>query len=297
MEEGTGKGTFCDILTYLFGIHNIGQSGSSVKSLVSERSSHLVGKKFAMVQEMRENKGDYMGCMEALKTFITDDYIAVRPLYANKMTVRNLVELIMTTNNENMLKASVEGRWFTVAKVSSARKQDNAYFRDSKEHCQTQSFIDNTATYFMQVDVREGSIKALATEALVDMAEASQDSIKAYWSDIVNYTSEDIKNDIYLFASDTHIQITRSNAYESYKAWCAKNNEVVFKNRKFQSDTAHISAVENYRTSKDRFWMFAKSELAESKTALAERDTTETNYAAGDLFNVKNTNKYVSLDD
>ncbi|GMF39093.1 unnamed protein product [Phytophthora lilii] len=188
IEEGTGKGTFCDILTYLFGIHNIDQSGGSVKSFVSERSSHLVGKKFAMVQEMRENKGDYMGCMEALKTFITDDYIAVRPLYANKMTVRNLVELIMTTNNENILKTSVEGIRFTVAKVSSARKQNNSYFR-IKEHCRTQSFIDNFATYLMNVDVREGSIKALATEALADMAEASQDSIKAYWSDIANSRS------------------------------------------------------------------------------------------------------------
>lgn len=152
-----------------------------MKSFVSERSSHLVGKKFAMVREMRESKGDYMGCMEALKTFITYDYIAVRPLYANKMTVRNLVDLIVTTNNENILKTSVEGRRFTVAKVSSERKQDSSYFRNLKERCQTQSFIDNFATYITSVNVPEGSIKALATEALADMAEASQDSIKAYW--------------------------------------------------------------------------------------------------------------------
>jgi hypothetical protein len=33
--------------------------------------------------------------------------------------------------------------------------------------------------YLMSVDVEEGSIKAMKTEALADMAEASQDSIKA----------------------------------------------------------------------------------------------------------------------
>ncbi|ETP23840.1 hypothetical protein F441_03091, partial [Phytophthora nicotianae CJ01A1] len=170
-----------------------------------------------MIQEMRENKGDCMGCMEALKTFITDDYIAVRPLYANKMTVRNLVELIMTTNNENILKTSVEGRRFTVAKVSSARKQDNSYFRNLKEHCRTQSFIDNFATYLMNVDVREGSIKALATEALADMAEAPQDSIKAYCSDIANSTRKEIKSDPYFVVSEDCIMIARKCAYESYK--------------------------------------------------------------------------------
>jgi phage/plasmid-associated DNA primase len=260
LEEGTGKGTFCDILTYIFGIHNIDQSGGSVKSLVSERSSHLVGKKFAMVQEMRENKGDYMGCMEALKTFITDDYIAVRPLYANKMTVRNLVELIMTTNNENILKTSVEGRRFTVAKVSASRKQDNAYFRGLKEHCQTQSFIDNFATYLMKVDVREGSIKALATEALVDMAEASQDSIAAYWSDMMSQTLYEIKQDLHFVVVDESVSISRKIAYDSYKQWCASNNEIVYKNRKFQSDTATIANIECYRNSTDRYWLIHVSE-------------------------------------
>lgn len=260
LEEGTGKGTFCDILTYLFGIHNIDQSGGSVKSLVSERSSHLVGKKFAMVQEMRENKGDYMGCMEALKTFITDDYIAVRPLYANKMTVRNLVELIMTTNNENILKTSVEGRRFTVAKVSAARKQDNAYFRGLKEHCQTRAFIDNFATYLVNVDVREGSIKALATEALAGMAEASQDSIAAYWSDILSQPHADFVSDDKFDASTNLIMISRKDAYDSYKDWCSRNNEIVFKNRKFQSDSANMSKLESHRDSSNRYWRFDLSE-------------------------------------
>ncbi|DAZ96828.1 TPA: LOW QUALITY PROTEIN: hypothetical protein N0F65_007089, partial [Lagenidium giganteum] len=203
-DEGTGKGTFCDILTYLFGIHNTDTSAGSVKSLVSERSAHLMGKKLAIVQEMRENKGDYMGFVEALKSFITDEYIAVRPLYANKMTVRNLVELIITSNNENILKTSTSGRRFTVAKLSSARKQDNAYFGYLKSHCQTQSFLSNFATYLMGIDVKEGSIKALATQALVEMAEASQGSIQAFWSDMKLIGGDDLK-------------LTRTQAYESYK--------------------------------------------------------------------------------
>ncbi|GMF12766.1 unnamed protein product [Phytophthora lilii] len=221
IEEGTGKGTFCDVLTYLFGIHNIDQSGGSVKSLISERSSHLVGKKIAMVQEMRENKGDYMGCMEAVKTFITDDYIAVRPLHANKMTVRNLVELIMTTNNENILKTSVEGRRFTVARVSPTRKQDNSYFRNLKEHCQTQLFIDNFATYLMNVDVREGSVKALATEALAVTADAAQDSVKAYWSDIAISTHKEIKSDPYFVVSDDSMLTnpTRNSAQRTTRSY------------------------------------------------------------------------------
>ena len=281
LEEGTGKGTFCDILTYLFGVHNMDQSGGSVKSLVSERSSHLVGKKFAMVQEMRENKGEYMGFIEALKSFITDDYIAVRPLYANKMTVKNLVELIITSNNENILKLPPKGRRFTVAKISTARLQDNDYFKALKKHCQTQSFLDNIATYLMKVDVKEGSIKALATSALIEMAEASQDSIASYWSDMKSHTLQAVvKKTIttdesgyienkYIFTSPTdsdHIQISRSDAYESYKGWCAKNNEVVFKNRKFQSDTAHIGGISEHRTKDNRFWKIAKGDLAQPES-------------------------------
>ncbi|DAZ96723.1 TPA: hypothetical protein N0F65_011760 [Lagenidium giganteum] len=192
-DEGTGKGTFCDILTYLLGINNTDTSAELVKSLVSERSAHLMGKKLAMVQEMRENKGDYMGFVEALKSFITDEYIAVRPLYANKMTVRNLVELIITSNNENILKTSTSGRRFTVAKVSSVRKQDNAYFGYLKSHCQTQSSLDNLATYH-----------------------------QAFWSDMKSIGGDEFK-------------ITRTQAYESYKNWCVQNEEVVYKNRKFQS--------------------------------------------------------------
>ncbi|GMF37664.1 unnamed protein product [Phytophthora lilii] len=86
------------------------------------------------------------------------------------------------------------------------------------------------------------------------MAEASQDSIKAYWSDIANSTRKEITSDPYFVVSEDCIMIARKCAYESYKEWCAKNNETVFKNRKFQSDTAYNSIVVEHRTKDTRFW-------------------------------------------
>lgn len=251
-EEGTGKGTFCDIICYIFGIHNIDQSGGSVKSLVSDRISHLMGKKFAMVQEMRENKGDYMGCMEALKSFITDDYIAVRPLYANKMTVRNAVELIMTTNNENILKASTTGRRFTVMKLSNAKMQDNKYFSSLKKHCSSNIFIDNIATYLNNIDVAEGSIKALITEALESMAIESANSVETYWAEMKD--TPDLSSKLHFHKRNDAIHITKANAYESYKEWCEINRENIFSSRKFGSETKHIKNIDEYRTPTIRYW-------------------------------------------
>jgi phage/plasmid-associated DNA primase len=112
----------------------------------------------------------------------------------------------------------------------------------------------------MKVDVREGSIKALATEALVDMAEASQDSIAAYWSDMMSQTLYEIKQDLHFVVVDESVSISRKIAYDSYKQWCASNNEIVYKNRKFQSDTATIANIECYRNSTDRYWLIHVSE-------------------------------------
>lgn len=247
-EEGCGKTTICDILTALIGIASIDVSAGSIESLVSERREHLVGKKLAIVNEVHEMKNQFVKNHEAFKSFASDKYLDYRPLYGAKRVIRNLMEVVITTNNLNSMPTGKHARRLQLFKLSTKYMQNGEYFGNLYE-----KYIDNTDamnhlyTYLMRnVEVSRGPITNIVqTEGQTEFIEANQDSVAAFWTHI-------IKN-----ASDTFLD--KPTAYETYTKWCKVNGETHIANsRSFGTKSNGLKGIKDDRSGSSRFWSITR---------------------------------------
>lgn len=67
---------------------------------------------------------------EALKSLLTDKLMSARPLYANKITVMNVLKVIITTNNLATIPSGRGARRLQIFQLNDKRCQDKVYFKN-----------------------------------------------------------------------------------------------------------------------------------------------------------------------
>jgi phage/plasmid-associated DNA primase len=124
-KQGVGKGVFVNHFASLFGPHYIQIT----------QSSHLVGNFNAHLRDMLLVYADeaiWAGDKRAesvLKGLITEDHLAIEMKGVDVQTSRNFSRIIMTSNNDWIVPASIDQRRFVVIEASPARIQDSRYFK------------------------------------------------------------------------------------------------------------------------------------------------------------------------
>ncbi len=124
-KQGVGKGVFVNNFARLFGPHFIQVTQSS--HLVGNFNAHLRDKLLVFADEAFW-AGDKRA-EGALKGLITEDQLAIEMKGVDVQSSRNFARIIMSSNNEWIVPASVDQRRFVVIEASSARIQDSEYFR------------------------------------------------------------------------------------------------------------------------------------------------------------------------
>ncbi len=123
-REGTGKGTLGRALMQIAGAH--GLTVSSPAQFAGRFNAHLRTVAFLFADE-----AFWPGHKEAegvLKQLVTEPVIAFEGKGADIVPGRNLIHLMMASNNEWVIPAGLDARRFAVFDVSDARRNDKAFF-------------------------------------------------------------------------------------------------------------------------------------------------------------------------
>ncbi len=176
-KKGIGKGMFVNALCTFFGQNSM--SIYNAKHLTGNFNAHLEACILLYVDEAFW-AGDKSG-EGVLKGLITEPTIAIERKNIDVITVRNLLHIIMSSNNDWVVPASADERRYCVLKVSDRHINDAAYFKALKYE------IDNGGLaamlfYLKNKDITGFNVRVVPnTDGLADQKMQSLDPLKAWW--------------------------------------------------------------------------------------------------------------------
>ena len=124
-DRGTGKSSFARTIGELFGQHFLHVMSS--KAITGSFNAHLRDCCFLFADEAVWAGSKSEESM--LKGLVTEPYLAIEGKGRDMVTCRNMVHLIIATNNDWAVPAGMDERRFCVLEVKNHRKQDTQYFR------------------------------------------------------------------------------------------------------------------------------------------------------------------------
>jgi hypothetical protein len=122
--EGIGKGTLAKALIHIIGQH--GLAISNAKHLVSNFNAHLRDAIFLFADEaFFAGDKSHIG---VLKAVITEPYLTVEAKFANAVQMPNFLHVMMASNSEWVVPASLDSRRFFMLEVEETVKNNHEYF-------------------------------------------------------------------------------------------------------------------------------------------------------------------------
>jgi hypothetical protein len=122
--EGTGKGTLARALLRILGQH--GLAISNAKHLTGSFNGHLRDTVFLFADEaFWAGDKQHTGVLKAL---ITEPFLTIEAKYQTPVQMPNFVHLMMASNEDWVVPASLDARRFFVLEVAADHANDHAYF-------------------------------------------------------------------------------------------------------------------------------------------------------------------------
>ena len=126
-EHGVGK----NILTNYFISEILGYdlcvSARNIDKIFGRFNSLLAKCMFLVIEEA---SGDLKKVMEDMKNVITEPTITIEKKNIDSGTYRNFVNIVLNTNNEDILDIDDKDRRFVILEVSNIKKGNDEYFKD-----------------------------------------------------------------------------------------------------------------------------------------------------------------------
>jgi hypothetical protein len=180
--EGTGKGTLARALKRILGQHALAISNS--KHLTGNFNSHLRDCVFLFADEAffagdRQHVG-------VLKAIITEPYLTVEGKYQNAVQTPNFLHLMMASNEEWVVPASLEARRFLVLEVSNAHKDDHPWFASIWEEMTAGGYAAMLHD-LLRINLATFNVRRVpVTEGLQQQKKLSLHTDKAWWLDVLH---------------------------------------------------------------------------------------------------------------
>ena len=179
--EGVGKGTLAKALQRLIGHHAL--AVSNAKHLVGNFNAHLRDCVFLFADEAFF-AGD-KAHVSVLKTLITEDQIAIEGKGRDVVHAPNFLHLMMASNEEWVVPASLDSRRFFMLDVPSTKKGDHAHFNAIWEQLESGGLAamlhDLLAMDLSLFDVRAVPV----TDALQEQRKLSMPTAEAWWAEVL----------------------------------------------------------------------------------------------------------------
>ena len=272
-KEGCGKG----IIPTFHRLQVLGKGCSThvedpEKELFSTHAGGLVNKVFVQADEVRVGHHDRS---ESLKNIITNETITYEPKFAARMTLKNMVNLLMTTNNENATSISPTCRRYALFRCSNVYKGNIQYFTDLGKHLARPEVARAWYQYLMTLDM--GKFQASIhfqeyrprTEYLREAQQATISCVSRFLSALINrqgQESDPSTNPIVVHNGG--IEITAALLYKKYQEFHMLGNYKFIKNQtSFGREIKRMNGIEKRRTMNGYLY---KLELGRIKECLTE---------------------------
>ncbi|MBV8092318.1 MAG: hypothetical protein JO110_03610 [Acetobacteraceae bacterium] len=179
--EGTGKGTVARVLMRIFGHHSL--QISNPKHLTGNFNLHLRDC-IALFADEAFFAGD-KAHVGVLKSIITEPYLTIEGKYQNAIQVPNFLHLIMASNENWVIPASLDARRFLVLDVGIEAKDNHEYFEalwQEMENGGYEAFLYDLLHYDLtHFNVR----RPPETEGLREQKKLSLPTLEAWWLDVL----------------------------------------------------------------------------------------------------------------
>lgn len=220
--EGTGKGTLAKALLCIIGHHALAISNS--KHLTGNFNAHLRDVVFLFADEAFF-AGDKAG-IGSLKSLITEPYLTVEAKYQNAVQIPNFLHILMASNEEWVVPASLDARRFFVLEVPDTKKGNHAHFAAVIEQMKAggyEAMLHDLLAYDLSAfNVRDVPI----TEGLQNQKKLSLDTTNAWWMDVLHrgYVWKS-RCGLQDYFGDWHDKATTELLYASYAEFAATHRE------------------------------------------------------------------------
>lgn len=151
-NQGTGKGTFTNILCELLDVY-AEKNITDISELTGQFNSVVESKMLIVLNEMKNVGDDRMANFNALKSIITDDTIRINEKNQPRRTAENVANFIFCTNNSYPLKVESGDRRYVVLEASGIHKNDFEYWDELNETFKHPKFYTTLMNYFLSRDL------------------------------------------------------------------------------------------------------------------------------------------------
>ncbi len=194
-KKGTGKGIIGHLIRSLFGSH--GLHITSANHLTGKFNNHLKDCAFLFVDEaLYANDKQHESILKGL---ITEDVITIEGKGVNAYQSRNMLSLIMASNEDWVIPASSDERRYCVADMSDEQLGNNSYYDALVDACQTKSVKQAMLYEMLNCDLSEFNVSNIPdTEGLKTQRLESLDSLGKWWVIVLEkgIVYESFNNDI-----------------------------------------------------------------------------------------------------
>ncbi|MFL5281561.1 MAG: primase-helicase family protein [Rhodopila sp.] len=220
--EGTGKGTLAKVLRHIFGQHGMAISNS--KHLTGNFNGHLRDCVFLFADEaFYAGDPSHVG---VLKSIITEPHLTIEAKFANPVQMPNFLHLMMASNEEWVVPASLDARRFLVLEVSDTRANDHAYFSEIWAEMDAGGY-EAMLHELLNIDLTRFNVRRVpVTDGLQQQKKLSLGTSEAWWCDVLHrgyvYKSKLGLDD---FFGEWHGAMTTEVLHASYSEYAKSRNE------------------------------------------------------------------------
>jgi Family of unknown function (DUF5906) len=229
--RGAGKGVFARAIGALFGQHFLHLSDA--RHLTGNFNAHLRDSCLVFADEAfyagdKQHEGQ-------LKRLVTEPTLMIEAKYANAVSVRNCLHLIVASNDDWVVPAGTDERRFFVLDVSSARQKDYEYFgslelEEGGDAAMLHELLHRDLSAFNVRDVPQ-------TSGLLDQKVRSLRGFEAWWYEILaDGTCPGAVSDDGIFAAEmddwaNRVKVDRKLLYEDYESFSKAKNQYRAENK------------------------------------------------------------------
>jgi len=177
--QGVGKGVFASTIGRLLApAHYLHIASPDL--LVGRFTAHFAGKLLLFADESFW-AGD-KGAEGRLKALITEENLTVEPKGHPPFTIRNLVRLIIASNETWIVPANLDERRYLVLDVSSDHRNDHQYFAAIFQELRNGGYEALLHHFLNEVDSTRLNLREVPqTEALFEQKLEGADSVLKFW--------------------------------------------------------------------------------------------------------------------
>lgn len=218
--QGTGKGTFFDIISQFFYKSNTLRISNS-NHLTGQFSGHLADKILVLADEV--TWGGYRKDDGILKTIITEKYRTLENKYQMPVEVSNYVRLVINSNSDWVVRVEKDDRRYVVCNVSNKYQQNKSYFSKLHDFYQKEENLNHLYTFLNLVDISDFDItgERPTTEAYIDQKKLGWTGIESFVYSIIedNYSTDSPK-----IALDGKAAYQFTYLYTQYLEYCRETD-------------------------------------------------------------------------